>query len=74
MNIRVNVISPGLTNTDMMKENTREKILQETIAKLSLKRVASTEEIANVALFLASELSSYINGQTLVIDGGMTAW
>ena len=71
MNIRVNVISPGLTNTDMMKENTREKSLQETIAKLSLKRVASTEEIANVALFLSSDLSSYITGQTIRVDGGM---
>ena len=71
MNIRVNVISPGLTNTDMMKENTPDKILKETVEKLSLKRIASVEEIANVALFLSSDLSSYITGQTIRVDGGM---
>lgn len=71
MNIRVNVISPGLTNTDMMKENTPDKILNETVEKLSLKRIASAEEIANVALFLSSDLSSYITGQTIRVDGGM---
>ncbi len=71
MNIRVNVISPGLTNTDMMKENTTDKILKETVEKLSLKRIASAEEIANVALFLSSDLSSYITGQTIRVDGGM---
>ena len=70
-NIRVNVISPGLTDTDMMKKNTNIKILQETVNKLSLKRVASCEEIANVALFLSSDLSSYITGQTIRVDGGM---
>lgn len=70
-NIRVNVVSPGLTDTDMMKKNTQNKVLEETISKLSLKRVASTEEIANVVLFLSSDLSSYITGQTIRVDGGM---
>lgn len=70
-NIRVNVVSPGLTDTDMMKKNTQKKVLEETISKLSLKRVASTEEIANVVLFLSSDLSSYITGQTIRVDGGM---
>ena len=69
-NIRVNVVSPGLTDTDMMKKNTQKKVLEETISKLSLKRVASTEEIANVVL-LSSDLSSYITGQTIRVDGGM---
>ena len=55
----------------MMKENTTDKILKETVEKLSLKRIASAEEIANVALFLSSDLSSYITGQTIRVDGGM---
>ena len=71
MNVRVNVISPGLTDTDMMRNNTPDKILDATVEKLSLKRVASTIEIANVALFLSSDLSSYITGQTIRVDGGM---
>ena len=39
-----------------------------------MKRMAKSEEIANVALFLATELSSYINGQNITVDGGMSAW
>ena len=41
-----------------------------TIEKISLKRIASTNEIADIILFLASEKSSYINGQNIVADGG----
>ena len=70
-NIRVNVIAPGLTDTDMMKNNTPNNLLEEIVSKLSIKRVAQTLEIANVALFLSSELSSYITGQTIRVDGGM---
>ena len=70
-NIRVNTIAPGLTNTDMMKDNTPEGILNDVISNLSLKRIGETEEIANVALFLSSDLSSYLTGQTLRVDGGM---
>ncbi len=70
-NIRVNSIAPGLTNTDMMSKNTPENTKEKVISELSLNRVASPEEIANVALFLASDLSSYITGQTIRVDGGM---
>ncbi len=70
-NIRVNVVSPGLTNTDMMKMNTQNKVLEETVSRLSLKRIGTTEEIANVVLFLSSDLSNYITGQTIRVDGGM---
>ncbi len=69
--IRVNSISPGLTNTEMVSKNTKEEFLKEEIKKISLKRIAETDEIANVALFLASELSSYINGQNIKVDGGV---
>ena len=71
LNIRVNAIAPGLTETDMMKSSTPENILQETIKRISLNRVGSPDEIANVVLFLSSNLSNYITGQVLSVDGGM---
>ena len=71
LNIRVNTIAPGLTNTDMMIDNTSADIIKEVTSKLSLKRAAEPDEIANVALFLASDLSSYITGQVIIADGGM---
>jgi 3-oxoacyl-[acyl-carrier protein] reductase len=69
-NIRVNVIAPGLTETNMMLKNTKDEIIKSTIEKISLKRVGDPDEIANVALFLSSDLSTYITGQTLRVDGG----
>ena len=71
LNIRVNSIAPGLTDTDMMRKNTPENILKEVVSNLSLKRKGTTLEIANTALFLASDLSSYITGQVIRVDGGM---
>ena len=70
-NIRVNAIAPGLTNTDMMQNSTDKKHILETISRISQKRIAEPEEIANSALFLASDLSSYINGQVIRVDGGL---
>ena len=69
-NIRVNAISPGLTETDLMLSNTKEDIIKTEIEKISLKRIAKTNEIASVILFLASDKSSYINGQNIIVDGG----
>ena len=70
-NIRVNTIAPGLTNTDMMKKNTTQETIKDVLSRVSLRRIASTEEIANTALFLSSDLSSYITGQVIRVDGGM---
>ena len=70
-NIRVNSIAPGLTNTDMMKKNHQEKIISEMISRISLRRIANPEEIANVVLLLSSDLTSYITGQVIRVDGGM---
>ena len=55
----------------MMRNNTPEKMTNEIVSKLSLGRVAEPKEIANVALFLCSELSDYITGQVIRVDGGM---
>jgi 3-oxoacyl-[acyl-carrier protein] reductase len=70
-NIRVNAIAPGLTDTDMMRKNTSKEIVEEVASKTSLRRVGKPEEIANVALMLSSELSSFITGQVIRVDGGM---
>jgi len=70
-NIRVNTIAPGLTDTDMMKKNTPKELVDEVISRISLKRIAYPEEIAKVALLLSSDLSSYITGQVIRVDGGM---
>ena len=55
----------------MMKENTSQEVIKEVTSNLSLKRIGEPNEIANLALFLASDLSSYITGQVIRIDGGM---
>lgn len=69
--IRVNAIAPGLTMTDMMTDSTPDDALASTLQRTCMKRVGQPEEIANVALFLASDMSSYITGQVLRVDGGM---
>lgn len=69
-NIRVNAVMPGLTNTDMAKEAT-DNTYQSHINRTLMKRLAEPHEIANVILFLASDLSSYVTGQTIRVDGGI---
>jgi 3-oxoacyl-[acyl-carrier protein] reductase len=70
-NIRANAIAPGLTETDMMTQGTPEDVVTKTLERIPMGRVGNPEEIANVALFLASELSTYMTGQVLRVDGGM---
>jgi len=70
-NIKVNGIAPGLTDTEMMRTSTPEDALKNTLNRISMKRVGSPEEIAKVVLFLSSDLSSYMTGQILRVDGGM---
>ena len=66
--IRVNAIAPGLTNTDMMKQADPTK-LQNRINNICMGRLAEPEDIAKACLFMVSDLSSYISGQVLAVDG-----
>jgi 3-oxoacyl-[acyl-carrier protein] reductase len=68
--IRVNAIAPGLTDTGMARQM-EEKATVEMIERSDLNRLAKPQEIAELVLFLASDKSSFITGQTIRIDGGM---
>ncbi len=69
-NIRVNAIAPGFIDTDMIRSLPKDKY-QERIDSIKMGRVGKPEDIANTVLFLASDLSSYVTGQVIGVDGGM---
>jgi 3-oxoacyl-[acyl-carrier protein] reductase len=70
--IRVNGIAPGLVDTKMTKVTTSNpKRLEGAIERIPLRRLGTPEDMAGAALFLASPLSSYIVGQTIIVDGGL---
>ncbi len=75
--VRCNAICPGLTETGMTKptfDYAREKGVTDKIGRLNpLRRGAQPEELANVALFLASDQASYVNGQAIAVDGGLSS-
>lgn len=72
--IRVNNIVPGYIKTDMTKKSfDDERLFNERLSRMIIKRWGTVEDIANAAIFLASDASSYINGSDLVVDGGWTA-
>jgi 3-oxoacyl-[acyl-carrier protein] reductase len=69
-NIRANVVAPGYIMTEMT-ENLDEKVLESIKQETPLGRAGNPEEVSNVVAFLASDLSSYITGEVLRVDGGM---
>ncbi len=69
-NIRSNVIAPGFIETEMTAKLDEDKVAEWRSA-IPLKRGGNPEDIANACVFLASDLSAYITGQTLNVDGGM---
>jgi NAD(P)-dependent dehydrogenase (short-subunit alcohol dehydrogenase family) len=69
--VRVNVIAPGLIDTPIW-EQAPKAWFDDLASKLPIKRVGQPEEIAGVALFLASDLASYVTGQVLCVDGGQS--
>ena len=69
-NVRVNAIAPGYTMTNMMS-TVPDDLLKEFRSKTMLGRLADPIEIANAVLFLASDLSSYVTGEVINVNGGM---
>jgi len=69
--IRVNVLVPGLCAAGMAQRLDR-RILQDRVARIPVGRLGRADEIASVALFLASDAASYVVGQSIVVDGGLT--
>ena len=73
-NIRVNAISPGMIETPMIDPVKQDpKIMEAMLARVPMRRVGKPEEVSNLVLFLASDVSSYMTGSTVVIDGGWLA-
>lgn len=68
--IRANAIAPGFIDT-AMTQALPDNVRQEWIQKIPLRRGGTVEDIANVATFLASDMSSYVTGQVIQVDGGM---
>ena len=73
-NIRVNCVAPGLMDTPMTASIQNEKRAQNVELRVPLKRQGKAEETAYTVLFLASPESSYITGQTIPVDGGLSIW
>lgn len=69
MGIRVNAIAPGPIETEMIHQY-KDDVLKNLASETALRRLGTTEEIAKVAVFLASEQASYINGEIIKVDGG----
>jgi NAD(P)-dependent dehydrogenase (short-subunit alcohol dehydrogenase family) len=75
-NINVNAIAPSYVGTDLVKNLASQGTLDvnELAARAPMGRLAKSNEVANMAVFLASEESKFIEGQTIVVDGGWTAY
>ena len=73
--IRANSVSPGVIETNQTREQLKDpEWASAMLGKTLLGRLGRPEEVANVALFLASEESSYVTGVDIVVDGGMKVW
>jgi 3-oxoacyl-[acyl-carrier protein] reductase len=70
-NIRCNAIAPGFIETEMT-QSLPENVIEEWLTQIPLKRTGKPEDVANACLFLASDWSSYITGQVITVDGGMS--
>src|SRR5574344_1991690 len=68
--IRANAIAPGFIET-AMTEALPEEVRKEWMKTIPLRRGGTPEDVANIAIFLASDLSSYVSGQVIQVDGGM---
>lgn len=70
LNIRVNAIAPGFIETDFVK-HLSESLKEKNLASIKMKRFGMPEDVAKTALFLASDMSDYVTGQVIGVDGGV---
>jgi 3-oxoacyl-[acyl-carrier protein] reductase len=68
--IRVNAVTPGLIQTDLLKDVPEQK-LAEALDGVKMGRIGEPKDVANVIVFLASDLAGYVTGQAIGVDGGM---
>jgi 3-oxoacyl-[acyl-carrier protein] reductase len=69
-NIRVNAVAPGFIDTDMARQLSSE-VFAERVSSIGMGRIGSPSDVANAVLFFASDLSAYVTGQVLGVDGSM---
>ncbi len=68
--VRVNAISPGVVETDMVKDFLTPAVRERVMPRFPLGRLASADDVARMALFLASDAAAFVTGQTVAVDGG----
>ena len=69
-NVRVNAIAPSAIETDMLKGVLTAEVRASILARFPLGRLATTDDVANLAVYLASDAASFITGETIAVDGG----
>jgi 3-oxoacyl-[acyl-carrier protein] reductase len=69
--IRVNAVAPGFIATPIL-DSMPDKVIEDMVSRVPLKRLGRAEDIANVYAFLASDEAAYVNGAVLEVSGGMT--
>ncbi len=69
--VNVNALAPGLIETKMLRESSaREKVIDLALNEMALKRLGAPEDVANVAVFLASDMARHVTGEIIKVDGG----
>ena len=71
-NILINTLSPGFVMTDLTRKNLSVTEMEQLAHQVPAKRLAEVKDISNVAIFLLSEMNTYLTGQNIVVDGGFT--
>ena len=71
-NILVNSVSPGFVLTDLTKKNLSTLEMNNLVSQIPIQRMAETNDISNVVIFLLSNLNMYLTGQNIIVDGGFT--